>query len=112
MKPYIIGLTGGIASGKSTVAEKLEKLGAGLVNCDKIAHDVYLPGKSCFNAILEIFGPTILKSDGFIDRKALGAIVFNDKASLLHNLIFFTFVAIIILYLIVKSINLFLGTVR
>lgn len=82
LKPYIIGLTGGIASGKSTVADKLEKLGAGLVNCDKIAHDLYLPHNSCYDAILEHFGPTILKSDGFIDRKALGNIVFNDTAQL------------------------------
>ncbi|XP_076621029.1 bifunctional Phosphopantetheine adenylyltransferase - Dephospho-CoA kinase [Colletes latitarsis] len=82
LKPYIIGLTGGIASGKSSVADKLEKLGAGLVNCDKIAHDLYLPGKSCFETILKTFGPAILKPDGFIDRKALGNIVFNDKAQL------------------------------
>ncbi|KOC60160.1 Bifunctional coenzyme A synthase [Habropoda laboriosa] len=82
LKPYIIGLTGGIASGKSSVADKLKKLGAGLVNCDKIAHDLYLPGRKCFDAILEIFGPTILKSDGFIDRKALGYIVFNNKTQL------------------------------
>ncbi|KZC12119.1 Bifunctional coenzyme A synthase [Dufourea novaeangliae] len=82
LKPYIIGLTGGIASGKSSVAEKLEKLGAALVNCDKIAHDLYLPGKRCFDAILEAFGSTVLRSDGFIDRKTLGNIVFNDKAQL------------------------------
>ncbi|CAK9797021.1 Bifunctional coenzyme A synthase [Anthophora quadrimaculata] len=82
LKPYIIGLTGGIASGKSSVAEKLEKLGAGLVNCDKIAHDLYLPGRKCFDAIFENFGPTILNSDGFIDRKALGDIVFSNKIEL------------------------------
>ncbi|XP_031846676.2 bifunctional Phosphopantetheine adenylyltransferase - Dephospho-CoA kinase [Nomia melanderi] len=82
LKPYIIGLTGGIASGKSSVAEKLEELGAGLVNCDKIAHDLYLPGKRCFDATVKAFGPTILRSDGFIDRKVLGNIVFNDKIQL------------------------------
>ncbi|XP_053971674.1 bifunctional coenzyme A synthase [Hylaeus volcanicus] len=82
LKPYIIGLTGGIASGKSSIADKLEKLGAGLVNCDKIAHNLYQPGKSCYDAILKTFGPTILKSDGFINRKALGDIVFHDKAQL------------------------------
>lgn len=81
LKPYIIGLTGGIASGKSSVAEKLQKLGAALVNCDKIAHDLYLPGKKCFDMIVENFGPTILKPDGSIDRRALGNIVFNDQVS-------------------------------
>lgn len=75
-------MTGGIASGKSSVAEKLQKLGAGLVNCDKLAHDLYLPGRVCFHKIIEHFGSSILNSDGFIDRKALGNIVFNDKVSI------------------------------
>lgn len=79
LKPYIIGLTGGIASGKSSVAEKLQKLGASLVNCDKLAHDLYVPGRVCFHKIIEHFGSSILNPDGFIDRKALGNIVFNDK---------------------------------
>lgn len=89
LKPYIIGLTGGIASGKSSVIEKVEKLGAGLVNCDKLAHDLYLPGKKCFDAVVENFGSTILTPDGFIDRKKLGNIVFNDKEQLnkLNNII-------------------------
>ncbi|XP_046623301.1 bifunctional coenzyme A synthase [Neodiprion virginianus] len=82
LKPYIIGLTGGIASGKSSVGEKLKNLGAALVNCDKIAHDLYAPGKLCFNIIVENFGNNVLNQDGFIDRKALGKIVFNDKAQL------------------------------
>ncbi|XP_078047620.1 bifunctional Phosphopantetheine adenylyltransferase - Dephospho-CoA kinase [Augochlora pura] len=82
LKPYIIGLTGGIASGKSSVAEKLKELGAGLVNCDKIAHDLYLPGNQCFDATIEAFGPTILGSDGFINRKILANIVFNDQTQL------------------------------
>lgn len=86
MKPYIIGLTGGIASGKSSVAEKLTKLGVGLVNCDKIAHDLYLPGNTCFDIIFKNFGPSILRSDGFIDRKALGNIVFNDKVSVFYTI--------------------------
>ncbi|KAG7188212.1 hypothetical protein KM043_016082 [Ampulex compressa] len=82
LKPYVIGLTGGIASGKSAVAEKLENLGAGLVNCDKLAHDLYLPDKSCFKVIVENFGPSVLNLDGFIDRKVLGNIVFKDKEQL------------------------------
>ncbi|KAK1121215.1 hypothetical protein K0M31_010522 [Melipona bicolor] len=89
LKPYIIGLTGGIASGKSSVAKKLQKLGAALVNCDKIAHDLYQPGKKCFDMIVETFGSCILKPDGFIDRKALGNIVFNDQTQLnkLNNIV-------------------------
>lgn len=82
LKPYIIGLTGGIASGKSSVALKLESLGAGLVNCDRIAHDLYEPGMRCYELIVENFGTGVLSSDGRIDRKALGKIVFNDKALL------------------------------
>lgn len=57
----------------------MQKLGAGLVNCDKLAHDLYLPGKDCYRAIIEHFGSCILSSEGFIDRKLLGNIVFNDK---------------------------------
>lgn len=80
-KPYIIGLTGGIASGKSSVANKLENLGAGIVNCDKIAHDLYEPGKHCYNLIVEHFGKEMLAANGFINRVALGNLVFNDKVS-------------------------------
>ncbi|XP_057320755.1 bifunctional coenzyme A synthase [Microplitis mediator] len=82
LKPYIIGLTGGIASGKSSVAEKLKSLGAGIVHCDKLAHDLYNPGQRCFNSVVEVFGKKILTPDGQIDRKALGNIVFNDKKEL------------------------------
>lgn len=82
LRPYIIGLTGGIASGKSSIAEKLEKLGAGHVNCDKIAHDLYEPGKECYKLIVENFGTDILNSERFIDRKALGNIVFNNKVKI------------------------------
>ncbi|XP_046825866.1 bifunctional coenzyme A synthase [Vespa crabro] len=82
LKPYIIGLIGGIASGKSSVIEKVQKFGAGFVNCDKIAHDLYLPGKRCFQTIVTHFGTGILNADGFINRKALSNIVFNDKEQL------------------------------
>ncbi|XP_012059274.1 PREDICTED: bifunctional coenzyme A synthase [Atta cephalotes] len=82
LRPYVIGLTGGIASGKSSVAEKLQQLGAGLINCDKLAHNLYLPGTDCFHKIIEYFGSSILDSDGFINRKLLGDIVFNNKEQL------------------------------
>lgn len=112
LKPYIIGLTGGIASGKSSVAEKLKKLGAALVNCDKIAHDLYLPGNKCFNEIINNFDSTILKSDGFIDRKVLGHIVFNDKVGFYFYIITIFTIIIIIFEIIFKNINLFIETIK
>ncbi|KAI4501903.1 hypothetical protein M0802_003238 [Mischocyttarus mexicanus] len=81
-KPYIIGLVGGIASGKSSVAEGLIKLGAGFVNCDKIAHEIYLPRTKGFELLISQFGRRIVDDDGFINRKVLGNIVFNDKKEL------------------------------
>ncbi|XP_011308959.1 bifunctional coenzyme A synthase [Fopius arisanus] len=82
LKPYIIGLTGGIASGKSSVAEKLQALGAGVVHCDKLAHDLYEPGRAGFQRVVELFGEGILDGERRIDRKKLGKIVFNDKEQL------------------------------
>ncbi|XP_008217932.1 bifunctional coenzyme A synthase [Nasonia vitripennis] len=82
IRPYVIGLTGGIASGKSSIADKLEKLGAGLINCDLIAHALYSPGEKCYNLVVEAFGHDYLLPDGQINRKALGNLVFNDKHEL------------------------------
>lgn len=79
LRPYIIGLTGSIASGKSSVADKLEKFGAGLINCDLVAHKLYAPGMECYNLIVETFGSEYVAPDGQINRKALGNLVFNDK---------------------------------
>ncbi|PSN44399.1 Bifunctional coenzyme A synthase [Blattella germanica] len=88
-KPYIVGLTGSTASGKSSVAQRLEKLGAGVVNCDLLAHVVYKKGEPCYNLIVKEFGNEILGDDGEINRKALGAIVFNskEKLELLNSLV-------------------------
>ncbi|KAL7305220.1 hypothetical protein TKK_0002605 [Trichogramma kaykai] len=82
LKPYIVGLTGGIASGKSSVAAKLQKLGAGLVNCDLVAHSLYEPGMKCYKLIVDTFGSNYVNEDGQINRKALGTLVFNNKAEL------------------------------
>jgi phosphopantetheine adenylyltransferase / dephospho-CoA kinase len=57
--PYIIGLMEGIASGKSCMAERFEKLGANIIDCDKLAHQLYEPGEDCFNAIKDYFGSQI-----------------------------------------------------
>jgi dephospho-CoA kinase len=75
----IAGLTGGIASGKSTVAEMLAVAGARIVDADRIAHQVVQQGQPAWQDIVRHFGPTILKPDGQINREALGAIVFNDR---------------------------------
>ncbi len=77
----IIGLTGGIASGKSTVARLLEKLGASVIDADMLARDVVKSGSPAHAAIVETFGSAILTPDGSIDRPALGAIVFAEPES-------------------------------
>lgn len=75
---YIIGLTGGIASGKSTVAAMLAERGAVIVNADEVGWEVYRPGGPAYREVIEAFGPHILAADGSIDRQKLGAIVFAD----------------------------------
>lgn len=80
--PYIIGLVGGIASGKSVISKYFEQLGAIVVNCDRLAHQLYEPGADCHTKLIEHFGRHILNDDDTINRKALGAIVFADKTKL------------------------------
>lgn len=75
----VIGLTGGIASGKSTVARILERLGAVIIDADLLAREAVLPGTPAHEAIVAAFGPEILQPDGTLDRKALGRIVFADE---------------------------------
>lgn len=79
---YVIGLTGGIGSGKSTVAKLLEDAGAVVLSADLMGHEVYLPGKPAYNEIIETFGREVVAKDGTIDRKKLGPIVFSDPANL------------------------------
>ena len=79
---YVIGLTGGIASGKSSIAKRLEKLGAEIINADIVGHSVYEPGTRAYNEIIAGFGNEILNSDGSINRKRLGSIVFSDSEKL------------------------------
>ncbi|WP_391571741.1 dephospho-CoA kinase [Cohnella sp.] len=73
-----IGLTGGIATGKSTVAKLLTERGAKLIDLDKIAREVVEPGQPALHAIAERFGQAVLQPDGSLDRKKLGAVVFSD----------------------------------
>lgn len=78
----VIGLTGGIGSGKSTVAKLLEQKGAVLLDADRIGHEIYLPGKPAYDDIVAEFGPEVVADDGTIDRKKLGPIVFSDPDKL------------------------------
>ena len=75
---YLIGLTGGIASGKSTVARRLVEHGAVHIDADELARRVVEPGKPAFNAIVEEFGHGVVRRDGGLDREKLGELVFND----------------------------------
>jgi phosphopantetheine adenylyltransferase/dephospho-CoA kinase len=79
---YVIGLTGGIGSGKSTVARVLEEQGATVLSADIIGHEVYNPGRPAWQEIVNEFGPEVVAEDGTIDRKKLGAIVFSDPKHL------------------------------
>ena len=74
-----VGLTGGVASGKSTVSTMLAELGAIVIDSDALAREVVLPGTPGLAAVVEAFGPEILTEDGTLNRPALGAIVFNDE---------------------------------
>ena len=78
----LVGLTGGIGSGKSTVSAMLAERGAELIDADHIAREVVMPGTSAWCKIREHFGPGVLFPDGSIDRLALADIVFADKSKL------------------------------
>ncbi|HVE90616.1 MAG TPA: dephospho-CoA kinase [Burkholderiaceae bacterium] len=88
-----VGLTGGVGSGKSTIAAMLSKRGAGLVDADAIAHELTSPGGVAINALRESFGPDAIGADGSLDRARMRARVFSDTAarnqleSLLHPMI-------------------------
>jgi len=77
----IVALTGGIASGKSTVSRRLAELGAVIVDADALAREVVEPGTPGLQAIRERFGSGVIREDGSLDRPALGAIVFGDAAA-------------------------------
>ncbi|RME82285.1 MAG: dephospho-CoA kinase [Caldilineae bacterium] len=81
-RPLIIGLTGNIGVGKSTVLDLLRKKGARAIDADKLAHRVMAPGGPAYDAIVATFGSEILAEDGSIDRSRLGAQVFSDPTKL------------------------------
>ena len=80
MKPLVIGLTGGIASGKSTVSRWLAKKGACIIDADDIAHQLAEKGGSIYEEYVQHFGLEILTSEGDLDRQAVAARVFSDPA--------------------------------
>lgn len=84
-----IGLTGGIGSGKSTAARRFGELGARVYHADEISRLALNPGAICYDRVVDAFGKDILKPDGTIDRKLLGAIVFgsDEKRELLNDII-------------------------
>lgn len=76
----VIGLTGGIAAGKSTISEALREHGAVIIDADKVGHEAYQPGTDTYQALVDHFGQRIVSATGEIDRRALGGIVFGDPA--------------------------------
>jgi dephospho-CoA kinase len=81
--PYYLGLTGNIACGKSTVGKMLQALGVNrYIDADAVVHDLYLPGQPLVAQLAQEFGAGILDTDGGVNRKALGDLVFNDPTKL------------------------------
>lgn len=89
----VVGLTGGIGSGKSTVADRFEARGAVIIDTDRIAHELTVPGGAAMAAIEAAFGPTVIATDGSLDRAAMRALAFSDPQArrrleaILHPLI-------------------------
>ena len=81
-RPYVIGLTGNIACGKSTVRGLLAELGAATLDADSLVHAMYEPGDPVYDAVVRAFGGRILGADAIIDRRTLGRIVFADADAL------------------------------
>jgi dephospho-CoA kinase len=77
----VVGLTGGIGTGKSTVARMLAALGAEVIDADAIVHQLQAPGTPLLARIVEAFGPEMLRPDGALDRERLGRLVFADPAA-------------------------------
>ncbi|KAL5291795.1 COASY family protein [Megaselia abdita] len=89
-EPYIIGMTGGIGSGKSRLCTRFQAMGAYVIDCDKVAHDIYEPGQICYQKVVDAFGKDIVDPEtSKIDRRKLGPIVFADpqKLELLNSIV-------------------------
>jgi dephospho-CoA kinase len=84
-----VGLTGGIGAGKSEVSRRLAAQGAVIIDADLIAREVVAPGTDGFTAVVEVFGPDVVGSDGALDRSRLGDVVFadNEKLTALNSIV-------------------------
>ncbi len=80
-RPCVVGLTGGLASGKSTVAGLLAELGAAVIDADRVVHDLYGPGQPGAHAVAERFGTDLLAPDGSVDRDRLAGLVASDPGA-------------------------------
>jgi dephospho-CoA kinase len=78
----VVGLTGGIGSGKSTVAAMLAERGAVVVDADRLAREAVAPGTPALRAVVDRFGPAVVAGDGSLDRQALAGVVFDDAGAL------------------------------
>lgn len=76
---YLVGLTGGIGSGKSTVARRLRELGCVVIDADEVAREVVAPGEPALDDLVERFGSSILRADGTLERSALARVAFADQ---------------------------------
>jgi dephospho-CoA kinase len=81
-RPCAVALTGGLASGKSTVAAGLGERGAAVIDADQVVHELYEPGAAGASAVAELFGSAVLAADGAIDRAVLGQLVLADANAL------------------------------
>lgn len=92
-KPFVIGVTGGIGSGKSTICREFEQLGAPVIDTDQVARDVVAPGSAGLAGVVELFGSGVLTPEGHLDRRQVRQLVFATPAlrerleALLHPLI-------------------------
>ena len=83
-----VGLTGGLGSGKSTVAGMFEQLGAAVISADQLGRRLMQPGEPVYAAIVQRFGPTVVRGDGSLDRKALAKLAFQDnQADALNHIV-------------------------
>jgi len=82
LKMPVIGVTGSIGTGKSTVSAMFRRMGAAVIDADEISHRIMEPGKPAWKKVVSVFGNKVLRHDGYIDRKALGKVVFSDTKEL------------------------------
>lgn len=86
-RPSVLGIVGGIASGKSTVSRVLSDCGVAVIDADKLGHESYQPGTRCFEKLVDEFGSKIVANDGTIDRRALGEAVRCVRSSIVRVLL-------------------------